>query len=383
MISNTMSLVAVLAILAGVQASTCRLTSRSTTWTAPSQTAAEAASSSTSDVYPDVFETSVTVSTTSSYSDLKDTFLTVSTTGSTTTAEPTSSPGVLPRFENEGPAFNKANLQYNPNNEFIFPSVFDASLYFGEAALAKWYLYYAPHDNPGGISFVYSDNLNGPWIEYQSNPVISRDWPALGNPRPGHVSSADAVWNEEEQKMYMYFHGDNSVTRWATSEDGINFDYGGIAVSNSDAPVTTTESSYARVFRHPDPDSEYTWAMFYMVNEPNNIRKIRLAESFNGEDWTVADDYVVSEPGANVSGGNLWDWDGQRYVVYHREPGKIYARTIDKTLRDVGTEAVVLFEASERVAAPYFVTENGTTHMFYELGARSSTSIAYATFGRL
>ncbi|KAH7021917.1 beta-xylosidase [Ilyonectria destructans] len=304
-----------------------------------------------------------------------------STIGSTTTAQPTSSPGVLPTFENEGPAFNNANLKYNPNNEFIFPSVFDAGLHFKEAALAKWYLYYAPHNDPGGISFVYSDNLDGPWTEYQSNPVISRDWPALGSPRPGHVSSADAVWNEEEQKLYMYFHGDNSVTRWATSEDGINFDYGGIAVSNSDAPVTTTESSYARIFRHPDPDSEYTWAMFYMVNEPNDIRKIRLAESFNGEDWTVADDYVVSEPGVNLSGGNLWEWDGQLYVVYHSGAGKIYARTIDETLRDVGTEAAVLFETSGRVAAPYFVTEDGATYMFYEAGARSSTSIAYATFG--
>ncbi|KAM5347774.1 hypothetical protein ACJ41O_007598 [Fusarium nematophilum] len=406
MISNTKSLVAALAFVAGVQAGPCRLTFRSTAETAPSKTGAEAASSSTSDVYPDVFETFVTTSTTSSYSDLKDTFLTVSTTetatddlitttsdastttessttGSTTTVEPTSSPSIFPKFENEGAAFNKANLKYNPNNEFIFPSIFDAGLHFGESALAKWYLYYAPHDDPGGISFVYSDYLDGPWTEYQSNPVISRDWPALGSPRPGHVSSADAVWNEEEQKMYMYFHGSNSVTRWATSEDGINFDYGGVAVSNSDAPVTTTESSYARVFRHPDPDSEYTWAMFYMVNEPNNIRKIRLAESPNGEDWTVADGYVVSEPGVNVSGGNLWEWDGQRYVVYHSGAGKIYGRTIDETLRDVGTEAVVLFEASVRVAAPYFVTEDGTTFMFYELGARSHTSIAYATFGEV
>ncbi|KAH7110470.1 hypothetical protein EDB81DRAFT_849182 [Dactylonectria macrodidyma] len=249
-----------------------------------------------------------------------------------------------PEHRRGRPAFNKANLKYNPNKEFIFPSVFDAGLHFGEAGLARWYLYYAPHDNPGGISFVYSDNLDGPWTEYQTNPVISRDWPAL----EAHV----LPWQ-------------NSVTRWATSEDGINFDYGGIAVSNLDAPVATTESSYARVFRHPDPDSEYTWAMFYIVNEPNNIRNTRLAESFNGKDWTVADDYVVSEPGVNVSGGNPWEWDGQLYV----------------TLRDVGTEAVVLFEASGRVAAPYFVTEGGTTNMLYEAGARSSTSIAYATFG--
>ena len=32
-------------------------------------------------------------------------------------------------------------------------------------------------------------------------------------------------WNEEEKKVFLYFHGENSVQRLASSKDGIHFDY--------------------------------------------------------------------------------------------------------------------------------------------------------------
>ncbi|KAF4459413.1 hypothetical protein FALBO_13830 [Fusarium albosuccineum] len=306
----------------------------------------------------------------------------LATLASAQTASPP--PDGWPEFEYQGVITDRAKLKYNPTNEFIFPSVFHAGAYLDEP-LGEWYLYYAPHENPGGISLMYSDDIEGPWTEYDSNPVIKNVW--ASHYSVPHVSSPDASWNEDAGRLFVYFHGDNTQTRWAETDDGVNFDYGGIAVDNAMGGANVTESSYARVFPHPNPRSQYSYAMFYMGNERDNIRRIRLAESRDGRDWTVDPDYVVepgAEEGANVSGGNLWEWNGQLYVIYHGSSGKSYARTIDRTLRDVGTKPIVLYQSSGvgndtgRVAAPDPVTYDSNTYLFYESGDRLGATIAWA-----
>ena len=151
--------------------------------------------------------------------------------------------------------------------------------------------------------------------------------------------------------------------------------------------VNVTESSYARVFTHRNPASGYQYGMFYMGNEKDNKRRIRLAESVDGKVWIVDPAYVVSpgsEEQGNVSGGNLWEWNGQLYVIYHASSGKSYARTIDSTLRNVGSTPIMLHKASGigddigRVASPEIVTKDGKTYLFYESGARLGASIAWA-----
>ncbi|KAG7119986.1 hypothetical protein HYQ44_004482 [Verticillium longisporum] len=296
-------------------------------------------------------------------------------------------PAGWPVFWHKGIITDKPTSIYNPTNEFIFPSVFHAGRWLNNAR-AEWYIYYAPHDDPGGISLRYSDSLEGPWTEYPNNPVISRSWGSHYN--VPHVSSPDAIWNleanEGQGRMIMYFHGSNSVTRWAYSDDGIKFGYGGVAVTNAMGGPAVTETSYARVFRHPDPNSGYNYGMFYMGNERDNIRRIRLAESIDGKTWTVSPDYVVapgSEEGANVSAGELWNWRGQNYIIYHASSGKAYARTIDRTLRKVGDKPIVLFDgrgdnSGDRVASPVVVTRNGLTYLFYEKGDRLGGTIAWA-----
>ncbi|KAH6695305.1 beta-xylosidase [Plectosphaerella plurivora] len=292
-----------------------------------------------------------------------------------------------PVFWHKGVVTNKTTSIYNPTNEFIFPSIFHAGRWLNTPR-AEWYIYYAPHDDPGGIALRYADSLEGPWTEYPENPVISRTWG--DHYTVPHVSSPDAVWDAEANggngTMRMYFHGSNSVTRWATSADGISFTYGGIAVENAMVGPAVTESSYARVFRHPDPRSTFRWAMFYMGNERDNIRRIRLAESIDGETWTVSPGPVLvpgPEEGGNVSGGSLWRWGGQDYIIYHASSGKIYARTIDVTLRQVGEVPIVLYEgrgdkSDDRVASPVVVEENGSTYLFYEKGSRLKATIAWA-----
>ncbi|KAI6361554.1 hypothetical protein MCOR25_006459 [Pyricularia grisea] len=100
--------------------------------------------------------------------------------------------------------------------------------------------------------------------------------------------------------------------------------------------------------------------MFYMGNERDNVRRIRLAESVDGRTWRVDPEYVVvpgDVEGQNVSAANLWEWDGQLYVIYHASNGQALARTIDRTLRNVGHEPIVLHQMANdgRVASPQVV----------------------------
>ncbi|KAH8175661.1 beta-xylosidase [Sarocladium implicatum] len=303
------------------------------------------------------------------------------------TAKP---PFAWPRFAYKGVAIEPTTLRYNPTNEVIFPSLFNAGAHLSNP-LGQWYMYFAPHDDPGGISLAYADSLEGPWIEYENNPIIANRWPKKYN--VPHVSSPDAVWNpyltgKDNGKVMLYFHGNNGQTRWAYSEDGLKFTYGGLAIENRHGGPLVTESSYARVFPHPNAAATgFRWAMFYMGNEVDNIRRIRLAESFDGKKWQVSPSYVVTpgtEEGKNVSGGDLWEWNGRLYIIYHASSGKIYARTIDRTLRIVGSTPILLHAASGegedvgRCAAPQIVTTGRQTYLYYESGARLSADIAFA-----
>ncbi|PZF82561.1 hypothetical protein C1I92_16130 [Jiangella anatolica] len=297
---------------------------------------------------------------------------------------PASADPVLPTFTYAGEVTVAEELSYNPTGEFIFPSIVHASEHFA-APLGEWYLYYAPHESPGGIVLMYADSLDGPWTEYAANPVIANVWSPHYS--VNHVSSPDAIWNEEAGELFLYFHGANDQTRYATSADGITFSYGGTAVTNAMGGTTTTETSYARVFRHPDPASQYQYGMFYMENTTANSRRIRLAESVDGRTWTVRPTPIVT-PGSldagNVSAANLWEHDGQLYIVYHASSKKIFARTVDPTLTVVGAP-VVLHQASGigedvgRVASPELVADDGTLYLFYEAGDRLDATIAYAT----
>lgn len=300
-----------------------------------------------------------------------------------TAAPPALAAEPFPQFAFEGVITDKEKMIYNPTNEFIFPSVFHAGAYLDDP-LGEWYLYLAPHDAPAGVMLMYSDSLDGPWTEYEANPIIASDWAPYYD--VSHVSSPDAIWNEEAGEVFLYFHGENSVTRYASSSDGVNFEYGDVVVSNAMGGAGVTETSYARVFEHPDPASGFNYGMFYMANFTDNHRRIKLAESVDGITWTVRPGTVV-EPGTgdsgNVSGGNLWEWGGQLYVIYHNSTGNVMARTIDPTLTQVG-DAKLLHRSSGtgvdvgRVAAPEIIEHGEDVYLFYESGDRLGATIAYA-----
>ena len=311
---------------------------------------------------------------------------TAATTTGATTGATTDGPSAsdLPVFEYRGVVTDKESMLYNPTDEFIFPSVFHAGAHLDDP-LGEWYLYYAPHDSPGGISVMYADSLEGPWTEYTHNPIVADEWLPFYE-RVSHVSSPDVLWDDATDQVLLYFHGENSTTRWATSPDGLAFDDSGVAVTNADSGAGTTETSYARVVEHPDPSSGYRFAMTYMQNRTDNIRRIKLAESVDGKTWVVRPDPLVvpdAATGTNVSGGNLWEWEGQLYVIYHGSTGITFARTLDPTMTQVGPRwelhrASGVGDDTGRVAAPEIVTDGDETYLFYESGDRLGATIAWA-----
>lgn len=104
----------------------------------------------------------------------------------------------LPQFGGEVTVAD--DLDYAPTGEFIFSSVFHAGEYLADP-LGEWYPYYAPHENPGEISFVYANSLAGPWTGYDANSVVSNVWaPIYSVP---HVASPEAFWNEQEQHLFL------------------------------------------------------------------------------------------------------------------------------------------------------------------------------------
>ncbi|MBN2217527.1 MAG: hypothetical protein JW719_09130 [Pirellulales bacterium] len=296
----------------------------------------------------------------------------------------------LPKFKRLGIVLDFNDLKYNPANDVIFPCVIDAKRHFSEP-LGRFYMYYAPHNAPGGVCLAYADNLEGPWREYENNPIISRDWQP--HYRVSHVSSPHALWIDEENKLFLWFHGNNHVTRYASSTDGIHFNYEGVAVSKKDFN-DISECSYARVFKHEMPHRDARYVILLMGNNRGH-RRIYLGWSKDARHWTTRRDPFISAPPESTSGQTvspwLLPWNGKLYVIHHSqfrfEPGGVL-RSILATEVDPGftktSRPVHVFTAlpdppeNGRVASPCFIQEGSKLYMFYQSGKRLRSKIALA-----
>jgi predicted GH43/DUF377 family glycosyl hydrolase len=284
----------------------------------------------------------------------------------------------FPSFEHAGVVIDPDDQQFNPTDEFIFPSIIRAADHFDEP-LAEYYLYYAPHENPGGIALAYSDSPAGPWTEYEHNPVIANPWPPHFS--VSHISTPHAFWNDDENLLFLYFHGENHQTRLATSVDGLAFDYDSIVLTTADIPGNS-EASYARVFEHTIPSKGNRYVMMLMGNE-SGTRKIWLAWSDDARHWTAQPTPLISpsaDEGGQISSPWFFPWEDRYFVVYHSGAGTMHATEVGENF-DREDHLGVFYESSTglRSAAPSFITEGDTMYMFYELGHRLNAKIAYAT----
>ncbi|GAB3225222.1 twin-arginine translocation signal domain-containing protein [Glycomyces halotolerans] len=287
----------------------------------------------------------------------------------------------FPTFNHLGVALNKGSLDYNPTDELIFPSIRYVAGRV-QNPLGAWYMYYAPHDAPGGICLAYADSLDGPWTEYSANPIIPRTWSPHYS--VSHVSSPHALWNDADGRIYLYFHGENTTTRVATSSDGRNFAYGGTVLHTDMLPSDVSEASYARVFPHPVQSGIHV--MLFMGNQAGT-RKIFIGWSHRlSSGWRFKPDPLISPrsgEGGQLSGAHYWSRNGGGHVVYHSGAGNVHVADVGTSF-DRENHLGVLYDSMSgapdngRAAAPSFAEENGRLYMFYEAGQRASTNIAVA-----
>lgn len=289
----------------------------------------------------------------------------------------------IPNFSYQGVAVSPGDLSFNPTGEIIFPSVIKASDYFSNP-LGEYYLYYAPHDAPGGISLAYSNSINGPWTEYSNNPLIPNNWQPFYN--VSHVSSPHIIWNSSENKMFMYFHGENNTTRLATTTDGINFNYDSKVVGCSDLGWNSCQVSYARVYEHTIPSKGNKYLMLLMgQGDPEGAptgRKIYYGWSNNGRDWTFQQSALLSPQSnhaGNLAGPSLLKWNGCTCVAFHASSGNIFIADVGSNF-DKEIHLGVLFDdpTGAKSGSPDFITVNNKLYMFYRQGPRLSGRIGYA-----
>ncbi|MCK2238601.1 MULTISPECIES: hypothetical protein [unclassified Crossiella] len=294
-------------------------------------------------------------------------------------------PGGFPDYRYLKLAFDKATLTYPPaRREVIFPCVRGTA---GRIAnpLGRFYLYYAPHDAPGGICLSYADSLEGPFREYGGNPLVRREWPPHYD-FVTHVSSPHVLWNSRAKEMWLYFHGENTTTRLARSTDGITFRYDKIVLSTDMLPASTRETSYARVFEHSIPARGANYIMVFMINTTANRRSIGWGWSADGRNWSFDQQPLIrpEEVGrTNLSGPHVLFRNDSAYVVYHTDQGGMRITEVGKDFsrrNHLGAFHTPLNTAPDngRSAAPSFGSDGGREYMFYEAGDRLGGNIAIA-----
>jgi hypothetical protein len=322
-------------------------------------------------------------------------------------------PAGVPVFRYHAVVLDASMLKYRPHDDVIFPSVVRVGGRVS-GALGKFYMYYSAHDVPGGICLAYADKPEGPWREYEHNPVIAREWSP--HYRVSHVAGPDAVWSETEHKLLLYYHGENPVTRVASSADGVHFTYEGEAVTTG-MFKEVSEASYGRVFEHRLPGKDNTWVMLLMGNN-RDTRRIYLAWSKDGRKWEARPTPVIDPPPGTdqAAAAVLVHWAGTLFVVLHANNSKVMQQSLAPARNDAeiaylkaqGVENLglnlgfdlYLFEmdaALDRskyvgkfydhslvsptnpgVMSPCFIEDGGRWYMFFNTGARLHNKIALA-----
>ena len=300
-------------------------------------------------------------------------------------------PVPVPVFSKPSIILTPEKLRYNPCDDVIFPCVIRTAGLI-EDALGTYYLYYAPHDEPGGICLAYSDALAGPWIQYEENPIVTRQWSP--HYEVSHVSSPHVIWMNQASRFFLYFHGENDTTRLASSSDGIHFEYEGVAVTTG-MYDRISESSYARVFPCAPISKEAAYVMLFMGNN-EGTRRIYAAWSRDGITFEAQRKPLISPPpGMEVTQvGSPWyfPWQGGNFVVFHgdKTPPDLSDLTSDLYLAEVGPDFAgenhqgvfyrrqALSDGNQRVSDPCLFHENGEDWLFMAVGPRLHQAIALA-----
>jgi len=286
--------------------------------------------------------------------------------------------GTLPEFTFKGVALHPESLSYAPTEQLIHPSIIKMEGRV-KSPLGRYYMYYSPHKHIA-VSMAYSDSIEGPWTEYQGNPVIEGP------------SAPDIRWIKEKGKFYMWGHRKNSQTELWTSDDGLHFEYQAVSITAKN--IGTRNADYTRVYEYPLKRYGSRYIMLYSgFIEERGIRCVWLAHSKDAEHWTQLNRPLV-EPVAgeknDIYGPSLLQWDSRNFVVYQDHiawrGGNIKYVELDRQLNPIGNkgERFVLMDPppdpplKDRYSGAEFYLENDTLYL-YSSASSNPRIIVYAT----
>ncbi|MEI6647151.1 MAG: hypothetical protein WCP12_14030 [bacterium] len=291
----------------------------------------------------------------------------------------------LPAFKYQGVVLDYKGLKFNPCDDVIVPSVISTEKL--QKPLGRYYMYYAPHNMPGGICLAYADTPEGPWKEYLENPIISRDWQP--HYKVSHVSGPHAIWMEEEGKLFVYYHGENNVTRFASTTDGIHFKYEDVAFTTK-MFEGLSEASYARMFRYTIHGKDNRYIALIMGNN-KGTRRIYMATSKDGRVWEPRQTPLVDPPPGTdqIANASYLPWNGKHYIIYHAH------WTVQNLVADLHVSEVdPAFEQSKYVGLLYdhkaagldnvaqmsanLLKDNGKLYLYVNIGPRLHQKISLA-----
>ena len=244
-----------------------------------------------------------------------------------------------------------------------------------EKPLAKYYLYYAPHKHEG-IGLAYSDNIEGPWKEYDGNPLVSG------------AAAPDIRWVEDQKKFFMWGHRKNSQTELWTSDDGIRFEHSGVSIKASN--IGTKNATYTRFYEYPIEKYGSRYILLYSgYQKKQGIRSVWLAHSKDAVNWVQLKAPLV-DPVANENSQlycpALFRWQDRNFIVYADctswRGGNLKYVELDEALTSVGDagERHTLIDApaefAHRLRSPEFLVEGDTIHMIAG-GGRNPRLVVY------
>jgi len=286
----------------------------------------------------------------------------------------------------ENPILRSHTQPWEGDLDIVFPCV----LPVGEIihnSLDYFYMYYAPHDAPGGIGLATAPTPLGPWTKFARNPILERN----GRKPASHISSPHVIYNPREHCFLMYYHGLGEwPTQHAHQTTGLAISHDALHWRKLPAPVIDStdinewngnELSYARVTQLMDGQL----MMVYMGrNRRRSAPMLGKAVSSNGIDWErLPQPLLTSNPDtqAYISSGYILDKAGTRYLFFVDETEEATNSTI-KVMANPDQDNLwqepyqVLLPAeyeqwdNTRVHDPFVLPWNGSFYLYYAGGPR-------------
>lgn len=282
----------------------------------------------------------------------------------------------LPDFTLEGVVLHPKELSWIPTGELEHPG-FIRMEGLVEKPLGRYYLYYAPHKHEG-IGLAYSDNIEGPWKEYEGNPVLKGP------------AAPDIRWIEDQKKFFMWGHTKNSQTELWTSDDGIHFERRGVSITAS--KIGTKNATYTRFYEYPLEKFGSRYILLYSgYLTQRKVRSVWLAHSKDAVNWTqLRTPLVEPTPDENkqLYCPAFVQWQNRNFIVYADRTswrgGKLRYVELDGALTPVGGggQRYTLIDPpaklAHRLRSPEFLVEGDTIHMIAG-GGKNPRLIVYGS----